>query len=74
MSLERASRHPTRERGSPEPLVRLPGNELLVFLKEGTAARVPTGAEWAALGLSAEEPQAAGALNGQRRLGRADRR
>ena len=37
------------------------GNELLVFLKDGTEARVPTGAEWAALGLPAEEPQAVGA-------------
>jgi len=37
------------------------GNELLVF-QEGTAARVPTGEEWAALGLSAEEAaQAVGA-------------
>ena len=41
------------------------GNELLVFLKEGTAARIPTGDEWAALGLFAEEPQAVGALNGR---------
>lgn len=41
------------------------GNELLVFLKEGTAARVPTGDEWAALGLPAEEPQAVGTLNGR---------
>jgi NAD+ diphosphatase len=41
------------------------GNELLVFLKEGAATRVPTGAEWAALGLPAEEPQAVGTLNGR---------
>jgi NAD+ diphosphatase len=47
------------------------GNELLVFLEkaqeemaEGMAARVPTAAEWAALGLPAEEPQAVGSLNG----------
>jgi NAD+ diphosphatase len=40
------------------------GNELLV-LNEGTAARVPTGAEWAALGLPAEEPQEIGSLRGR---------
>jgi NAD+ diphosphatase len=41
------------------------GNELLVFQEEGTAARVPTGAEWAALGLALEqtaEPHLAGSL------------
>ena len=41
------------------------GNELLVFQQEGMSARVPTGAEWAALGLPAEEPQAVGTLNGR---------
>jgi NAD+ diphosphatase len=40
------------------------GNELLVF-QEGTAARVPTGSEWAALGLPAEAPQVAGSLGGR---------
>ncbi|HEY4563181.1 MAG TPA: NAD(+) diphosphatase [Thermoanaerobaculia bacterium] len=38
------------------------GSELLVFQEEGTAARVPTGDEWAALGLAVEEPQLAGSL------------
>ena len=41
------------------------GNELLVFQDSGLAARIPTGQEWAALGLPAEEPQAVGALNGR---------
>ncbi len=40
------------------------GNELLVFQQGETAARVPTGEEWAALGLPAGEPQAVGILNG----------
>jgi NAD+ diphosphatase len=40
------------------------GNELLVVL-EGTAARVPAGEEWAALGLPTEEPQTVGALDGR---------
>jgi NAD+ diphosphatase len=41
------------------------GSELLVFQEEGTAARVPTGEEWAALGLALEqtaEPHLAGSL------------
>ncbi len=38
------------------------GVELLVFQEEGTAARVPTGEEWAALGLPAEEPHLVGSL------------
>jgi hypothetical protein len=41
------------------------GNDLLVFQHGETAARVPTGEEWAALGLPAGgEPQAVGTLNG----------
>lgn len=38
------------------------GIELLVFQEEGTAARVPTGEEWAALGLPAEEAHPVGIL------------
>jgi NAD+ diphosphatase len=38
------------------------GSELLVLQEEGTAARVPTGDEWAALGLAVEEPHAVGSL------------
>jgi NAD+ diphosphatase len=37
--------------------------ELLV-VQEGSTARVPTGAEWAALGLAAGEPQSVGTLAG----------
>lgn len=40
------------------------GNELLV-IQEGTAARVPTGVEWAALGLPMETPQVVGSLGGR---------
>lgn len=39
------------------------GGELLV-IQEDSAARVPTAAEWAALGLPAEEPLIAGSLEG----------
>ncbi|HEX4494623.1 MAG TPA: NADH pyrophosphatase zinc ribbon domain-containing protein, partial [Thermoanaerobaculia bacterium] len=39
------------------------GAELLV-IQEDSTARVPTGAEWAALGLAAGEPQAVGFLAG----------
>jgi NAD+ diphosphatase len=41
------------------------GNELLVFLESGTGARIPTGDEWAALGLPAEEPHEVGSLGGR---------
>ena len=41
------------------------GNELLVFQDSGLAARIPTGQEWAALGLPAGEPQEIGSLDGR---------
>lgn len=40
------------------------GNELLVFPESGTGARIPTGDEWAALGLPAEAAHEVGSLNG----------
>jgi NAD+ diphosphatase len=55
--------------GDPQsPWFLFQGNELLVFQEEArgeTAARLPTGEEWAALGLPAEEPHAVGTLNGR---------
>ena len=41
------------------------GNELLVFQDSGMVTRVPSGQEWAALGLPAEEPHEVGSLNGR---------